>query len=615
MKSPLTLGPIALRAVRWLFFGPGTFRERCAKVLTRYRLGKMQECWSRARDKFDPPTVWYGAGRYELTGEQAELIRTRCSNHPLITLVLLGESNDINHTRNCILSIVRQQYPNWELLVMSARPASPLKRRWVMRLPRDKRIRQVRFDRDTGSVAMKNAALESARGEFVGYLNASDELPPDALTWFAQAIDASPEAHWLYSDEDELTPTGDYWSPHYKPDFSPYTLLASPYTGDLSIYRTSLLAEMEAFRKAFEGAEDHDLMLRLSERVADEHVVHIPRVLYHRRSYAHTASRNGVGLRAVEEALHRRGFSGTVAPNPALEGVYSISLKPVASPKVVVIVATRDALDLLRSCIASLHAKTRYPNYEVIVIDNRSYDPEVLRYMEEQEAQGRLRRVPYDAPFNHSDMHNQVIAATDAEFMVLMNNDVEMLSDSWLEQMVATVEADPQVGGVGTLLFLPDDRVQHAGVIMGLHGICGHAHRLADRNETGYFGRLRMLQEVSAVTGALVLLRRSAFMSVGGFDAERYPTSLNDINMWLNLRKNGWRCIYNPEVQAIHHETATRTVDHSLEREFERRLRADWPDRWEKDPFYNPNLALNNDQFAGFREFPVEEQLAFLRSS
>jgi len=615
MKSPLTLSAIALRAFRWLFVGPGTFRERCGKVLTRYHMGKMQECWSRARDKFDPPTVSYGPGRYELSDEQAELILTRCSNHPLITLVLLGCSTGIDHTRDSILSVIRQQYPNWELIIVSDNPASPLKRLWAMRVPHDKRLRRVHIDQSTSAADIKNAALSSARGEFIGYIHAADELAPDALTWIVQALNASPEALWLYSDEDDLAPTGEYQSPHYKPDFSPYTLLASPYTGDLSIYRTSMLTEMEAFREGFEGSEDHDLTLRLSEELSSEHVIHIPRVLYHRRSHAQTISRNGAGLRAVEEALQRRGLNGTVAPNPAREGIYSISLKPVTSPKVTVIVATYNALGLLRSCITSLHARTLYPNYEVIVIDNRSDDPEVLRYLKEQEAQGHLRRVPYDGPFNHSDMHNQVIAATDAEFVVLMNNDVKVLSDNWIEQMLATAEADPEVGGVGCLLFLPDKRVQHAGIIMGLHGICGHAHRLAGMNETGYFGRMRMLQEVSAVTAALVLLRRSAFISVGGFNAERYPTSLNDINLWLNLRKNGWRCIYNPEVKAIHHETATRRVDHALEREFERRLRADWPDQWAKDPFYNPNLALNNERFAGFREFPVEEQLAFLRSS
>ena len=581
----------------------------------------MRECWGRAWEKFAQDSVSYGPWRYQLTNVQAEQAVARCSRKPLITLVLLMEPADAARARNCILSVMRQQYPNWELLLTGGRTSAGLQRSWVAWRRRDGRVREIDLDPCASPASTRNAAIKSAHGEFVGFVNARDELAPDALTWMVWAINESPSALWLYSDEDEVSASGKYGAPHYKSDFSPYMLLASRYTGNLSLYRTSLLAEAAGFREGFEGAEDHDLTLRLSERVKADQVAHIPRVLYHHRALPEMPSASsahcsqGAGIRAVQEALRRRSLRGTVAPNPSLGGLYSIRLQPATCPKVSVIIATHNALPLLKNCVNSLREKTRYPNYEVFVIDNRSDDPELIQYLREESTRGRLRPVVYERPFNHSDMHNRVIAATDAEYVVLINNDVEVSSDGWLEQMLAIAEADPTVAGVGALLRFPDGRVQHGGVVLGLHGVCGHAHRLAGRDEAGYFGRLRMLQELSAVTGALVLLRRSAFMSVGAFNAERYPTSLNDIDLWLRLRRAGWRCVYDPAVQAIHHETATRQVDIAVEREFERRLKSDWGDVLQNDPFYNPNLARDNEQFIGLREFPVESQMPFLRSS
>jgi len=314
------------------------------------------------------------------------------------------------------------------------------------------------------------------------------------------------------------------------------------------------------------------------------------------------------GRKAVAQALKRRGLKGRVTSHELCPTMYEIEFEPTDFPKVSVIIPTRNALPLMTKCLASLRRHTDYPNFEIVVIDNASDDPRLLEYLREEQSENGVRVINYEKPFNHSDMNNIAVKSTDSQFVVFMNNDTEIISDRWLEQLVATVNIDESIGCVGCLLLYSDGIVQHGGIILGLNGATGHAHQHIDSKSPGYFGRLHCIQELSAVTAALSVIRRSAFDIVGGFRPDEYPTVCNDVDLCIRLRRRGFRCVYNPMVRAIHHESRTRPIT-AEDLYYKKKLVDACPEILANDPFYNPNLALHNVHFVGFRPFPVEEQI------
>jgi GT2 family glycosyltransferase len=320
------------------------------------------------------------------------------------------------------------------------------------------------------------------------------------------------------------------------------------------------------------------------------------------------------GRTAVEEALKRRGVKARVSSYPLCTTIYQMGFEPVRFPRVSIVIPTRNAMGLLRKCVESIRSHTSYPNYEILVIDNMSDDSDIIEYLEKETSLNRLKVVRYDRPFNHSEMNNLVVAGINSEFVVLMNNDIEVLSEKWLEQLLGVTELDKKIAMVGCMLLYPMGLVQHGGIVLGLLGAAGHAHKGARPDEPGYLGRLQTLQEFSGVTAAMALIRRDSFLAVGGFNAERYPNVYNDVDLCIRLRKAGNRCIYNPMVRAIHHESKTRPITAEALRS-RNRIIADYGPILFNDPFYNPNLSLNSELFAGYREFPVEEQIPQLRES
>ena len=321
--------------------------------------------------------------------------------------------------------------------------------------------------------------------------------------WVALYLNRRPDAVWLYSDEAVMCPDGQCLNLHLKPDFSPEFLLSAMYTCHLSVYSAELVREAGGMRRGFEGSQDHDLALRIAEKISREQVVHIPRILYCWRAVESSTAADVdckphaqvAGRRAVEEALQRRGIRGSVGPSPYCSSMYEIKLEPKRFPAVSIIIPTKNGLADLRTCLDSLHKKTQYPNYEVIVIDNQSGDPPVLAYLKEEQQKGRLRVLPYREEFNHSAMNNRAVASSESEYVVFMNNDVELISEAWLETLIATAELDPSIAGVGAKLLYPDKTVQHGGVVLGICGLAGHAHRFAEDDDPGYLCRANLLNE------------------------------------------------------------------------------------------------------------------------
>jgi len=615
MKNGITYILIFARTLWWFFVGPQ--RRKIAKVWATYKLGGIRLCWHRAVERFGRTNFSYDPSINQLSKSQSDYLLVQCSNKPLFSIVVPVYKVKCKWLEKCISSVVSQHYKNWELvLVDDASQKDDLKQLMNAWVSRDSRIYAYFLEQNSGIAGATNFGIKQARGEFIGFLDHDDELTPDALTWITWALNKNLDALWFYSDEDKITKNGRCHLPYYKPDFSPEFLLSNMYTCHFSVYLAKILSNVGGIRTGLEGSQDHDLALRLSEIVPRENVIHIPRVLYHWREISGSATAGiaakpkapSAGRKAVAEALKRRGLKAKVTSHKLCPTIYQIEFEPSEFPKVSVIIPTKNSLSLMKKCLSSLRKHTNYPNYDIVVIDNQSDDQLFLEYIQEEQSKGLLKVIKYDKPFNHSEINNIAVKSIDSEFVVFMNNDIEIISDNWLEQLVATMNMDKSVACVGCLLLYADGTVQHGGIILGLYGTAGHAHKYVYSGLPGYLGRLHTIQEMSGITVALALVRRSSFERVSGFDSHRYPTSYNDVDLCIRLQQHGFRCIYNPMVRAIHHESKTRPIMKN-EFVFRRRLAEDHSYILCRDPFYNPNLTLHNEQFKGFRPFPIEEQI------
>jgi GT2 family glycosyltransferase len=491
--------------------------------------------------------------------------------------------------RVTVRSLIGQPYPHWELiLVGSAASLGPLQ---MEKLGVDDTtpIRLAEAPAEATVAERLNLGLEKARGAWCAFLEAGDRLTIDALSWAWLQLERTPQVCWMYTDESRSTRRGKSFN--HKPDFSPELLLSQMFTGNLSLFSRDTVMRAGALKDEFGGACLYDLCLRLSEDLPPSKIAHIPYALFQRgpgpAAFTGTERFQPEDLRALAAALERRSVRATVSRS----GLYPrIRFVPIRQPHVTVVIPTRNSADLLVPCVQSLRRQTNYGNYEILVIDNQSDDPTLLDYLAAQQEGDDFRVFRYDRPFNHSEMHNQALATVDSEFVVLLNNDVDRFSSGWLEELVATAELGGDIAGVGAKLLFPNNTIQHGGIVLGLRGLAAHSHARQPQDSDGYFGRLVSLQQYSGATAALLLLRTAAYWSVSGFDADAFPTSYNDVDLWLRLRRAGYRCIYNPSVTACHYEGKTRRPSHN-EDEYGRRLTARWAGTLRNDPFYNISLS------------------------
>ncbi len=606
---------VLFHGIIWLFFGRNV--RKFLKIWSTYKYGGIRLCWERAKEKFRTIYYPYDHKRNQLTDTQSDFLFKKFKKKPLISIITPVYRIDTKWLEKCINSVAEQHYSNWELiLVDDASGRADIEELLKSRASQDERIIVVTLERNSGIAAATNFGIQHAKGEFIGFLDHDDELTPDALTWIIWAVNKYPEALWFYSDEDKISPKDKCYGPHFKPDFSPELLLSNMFTCHFSVYSTRIINQVKGIRLGFDGAQDHDLALRVSEIVPANKIIHIPRILYHWRSIPGSAAlftgekpkAPESGRKAVREALERRNLKGSVTSNKICPTLYQIEFQPQNYPDVSIIIPTRNSLSLLRKCLDSLRVKTNYPNYEVIVIDNQSSEPKFLEYIRQQQSDGLIKVIRYDKPFNHSEMNNIAVKSVNSELVVFMNNDIEIITDNWLEQLVATVTLEKNLACVGCLLLYGNKTVQHGGIILGIHGLAGHSHQYIYGELPGYNCRLQALQEISAVTAALLIVKKSAFEKVGGFLSNKYPTLLNDVDLCLRFRKEGFRCLYNPMVRAYHHESKTRPIK-AKDLEYREIFRKEYCGILQNDPFYNPSLSLDNQVFEGFRAFSPEEQI------
>jgi glycosyltransferase involved in cell wall biosynthesis len=512
--------------------------------------------------------------------------------------------------KNSVCSLLDQAYTNWELCIAVDTSSVCQIRTLLQRYAAaDSRIK-VRFHDSRGNIAVaSNTALDMATGQFVALLDHDDVLPLHALYWVAEAINRHPDARLLYSDHDKISARGRRFEPHFKPDFNYELFLAQNMGYHLGVYHRDLICSLGGFRQGFDGSQDYDLALRVVAAIPRSQIVHIPRILYHCRSSARSAAlsraeKHGcepAGRRAVAEHLQSLG-GGTVDVAPEAPWYHRIRCpQPAVPPLVSIIICTRDHEALLRTAVHSIREISTYPNYEIVIVDNGSRDPLAIAYLASLSSEPEIRVIRDDSPFNYSRLNNSAVAQCRGEVLCLLNDDIEVVTPDWLEEMAAFA-IKPDVGAVGARLWYPDGTLQHGGVIIGVGGIANHAHARLPKKSPGYFGRAVLQQEVSAVTGACLMVRRAVFAEAGGFD-EAIAVAFNDVDLCLRLRSRGYRNIWTPFAELIHHESASRGLDDNPEKiaRFQREvdfMRNRWGAVLASDPHYNPNLSQQTADYS-----------------
>lgn len=525
---------------------------------------------------------------------------------PLLSILLPAYNTPEFCLRRAIDSVLAQGYPHWELCIANDASTDPhVATVMAEYAATDARIKVVHRPTNGHIAAASNSALELATGDFICLLDHDDVLAPHALYMVAKSIAAHPSADLFYSDEDKIDLAGQRFDPYFKPDWNPDLFLSYNFFNHFGIYRANLMRDLGGFRIGYEGSEDYDLVLRAIARVGHGKVHHIPHVLYHwgvipgsaaashnEKPYALKAA-----IRAVGEHLQGRQVQAQVDESMPGSGALRVRYGlPDPAPLVSIIIPTRDGLALLRQCIDSIFTKTTYPHFEIIVVDNGSTAPQVLDYLQTMEDTKRIRVLRDARPFNYSALNNAAAREAKGTLLCLMNNDIEVISPDWLEEM-ASQAIRPEIGMVGCRLWYPDDTLQHAGVILGMGGVAGHAHHRLTRAEGGYFSRAQLVQNYSAITAACAVVRAEVFWQVEGLNARDLAVAFNDIDLCLRIRDAGYRNLWTPFAELYHHESASRGHEDTPQKKA--RFAAEvgymlhrYGDALQHDPAYNPNLAL-----------------------
>lgn len=543
------------------------------------------------------------------------------SYKPKLSILMPVYNTPIKYLRKALDSVLAQLYPHWELCIADD-ASTQVEVRDVLAdyAEMDQRIKIVYCSFNSHISAASNSALELASGDYIALFDHDDELSKDALYHVAIAINDHPEADILYSDEDKIDAKGNRYEPHFKPKWNRELFYSVNYISHLSVIRSSLIRDVRGFRKGFEGSQDYDLLLRCLDQITEDRIFHIPYILYHWRAIeGSTAFDEGekpyateVGIKALTEHLIKREPSISVKNGP-LPTTYRIENKKKITEKVSLIIPTRNGFQLLRQCVKSIVKKTRYKNYEIIIVDNGSDDGQTLEYLRHLDSTGHARILEYDKPFNYSEINNFAVRHALGQIIGLVNNDIEVISSNWLTEMLSYARRS-DIGAVGAKLYYTDGRLQHAGVIVGLGGVAGHSHKGYLGNSPGYFGRLLLPQEMSAVTGACLLVRKSVYDEVGGLNENELSVAFNDVDLCLRIKEKGYRNIWTPYAELYHHESATRGLEDTPEKQarFQREInymKHRWGSMLLADPAYSPNLTLDREDFS--LAFPPRGEKSF----
>jgi glycosyltransferase involved in cell wall biosynthesis len=529
---------------------------------------------------------------------------------PLVSIIMPTYNSPIHFLAEAIGSVQNQVYTRWQLCIADDASSDPSVQTFLKEAAaQDPRI-SIFLRPQNGHISeCSNSALSMANGEWVALLDHDDLLHPLALYELVNCLQQHPDAHIFFSDEDKVDEQGMRFGPYFKTQYNPELMWAQNMISHLGCYKKSILDEIGGFRKGFEGSQDYDLALRVIQRSTASQIVHIPRVLYHWRAmigstalapsekpYAEIASRA-----ALKEHLDAMGIPALVSASPEVTSMNRVRPQLLApSALVSILIPTKDRIDLLKQCIESIQLRSSYAHYEILVINNNSVQAESFAYFEKLKGEG-IRVLDDPRPFNFSALNNFAAHEAKGEYLCLMNNDIEIETSDWMEEMLSFAQLE-KAGAVGARLWYPGTHgLQHGGVVVGLGGVAGHANVGLARTEKGYFGRPVLHHRSSAVTAACLMIKKSVYYAVNGMD-EGLAVAFNDVDFCLRLGQAGFHCIYTPHAQMTHHESASRGNDLSdanrdrFMRE-EAFMKARWGEQLLADPFYSPNLSLDHSDF------------------
>ena len=561
----------------------------------------------RLSERMEPEEVPYGPWREQYCAKEEDLARQK--NHkfsycPKISVVVPAYRTPEIFLRQMIESLEKQSYENWELVIGNASPEDETMARILKEYTgKDPRVKNVPIPENIGIAENTNAALAAAAGNFVGFMDHDDLLAPDALFEIAIRLEKDPSIDAFYTDEDKVrTDLSEYFQPHFKPDFNLFRLRENNYICHIFVVKREILEQTGTFRSEYDGAQDFDLILRCCEKA--ECIVHVPRVLYHWRSHMNSTAANPeskryafeAGKRAVEAHYERMGIPAEVELTDR-PGWYRSHVKIEGEPMISIIIPNKDHMEDLELCVSSIEERSTWKNYEILVVENNSEKKETFGYYEElQNRYDNVRVLTWKKEFNYSSINNFAVKEARGQYLLFLNNDVEVITPSWMEEMLQICQQEG-VGAVGAKLYYPDDTIQHAGVVMGLGGIAGHIMCKAPREEIGYMGRMVCVQEISAVTAACMMVKTSVFKKAGGFD-EELRVAFNDIDLCMQIRHIGEKIVFTPYAELYHYESKSRGLEDTPEKQlrFSKEVKC-FRRKWDRellkgDPYYSPNLSL-----------------------
>lgn len=521
---------------------------------------------------------------------------------PKISILVPVYNTPETFLRQMIESVQKQTYGNWELCIANANPANEQVKVILKEYTaNDARVKVTDVPENEGIAQNTNKALEIADGTFIGLLDHDDVLAENALYEVVKELNKAVDTDVIYTDEDKVsTAMDEYFSPNFKPDFNLDMLRSNNYFCHFFVAKKELIETVGGFRGEYNGAQDYDLFLRCIEKA--ERIAHIPKILYHWRVHQESTADNPLskmyaydaGQKAIEQHLKRCGVTAEVSKTENL-GFYRVKYQQEGSPLVSILIPNKDQKDALDQCLKSIEARTDYENYEIIIIENNSTEQETFEYYK-QIKNPKIRVIEWKDEFNYSAINNFGVRHAKGEYLLFLNNDIEVINSDWLGEMLSNCQRE-EVGAVGAKLYYPDNTVQHAGVIVGIGGVAGSVFVGLKRGYTGYMHRASIQQNLSAVTAACMMVKKSVFEEVGGFE-EELKVAFNDIDFCLKIREKGHLIVYDPYVELYHYESKTRGAEDTTEkiRRFQSEIeymRSHWSSILKNgDPAYNPNLSL-----------------------
>lgn len=565
-----------------------------------------KEFWVRLGERFEPEEIPYGPWYEAYRPDEEELQRQRKKKwkaKPKISVVVPAFKTPDKFLREMIESVQAQTYDNWELCIVNAGfEEGGIEKTLEQYAGQDARIRYENLSENLGISENTNRAFAMAQGDYVGLLDHDDLLAPNALYEVACVLENDGRIDCIYTDEDKVTADlSEHFQPHLKPDFNLDLLRSNNYITHFFLASRRLVEEVGGFRREFDGAQDYDFILRCTEKA--EKICHIPEILYHWRTHKSSTADNPAskmyafeaGKRAIEEHLKRTDTPGKVSHTMDL-GFYRVDY-PVRDEELIsIVIPNKDEKETLEKCLRSIEEKSTYKNYEIIIVENNSVTDEIFAYYRELKKKDNIQIAVWEGAFNYSAINNYGVSLAKGQYILFLNNDIEVIASDWMEEMLGHCQRS-EVGAVGARLYYPDDTIQHAGCILGIGGIAGHMFVGMPRERTGYMHKAALQQDLSAVTAACMMVKAEAFRQAGGF-TEELAVAFNDIDLCLKIRQLGYLVVYDPYVEMHHYESKSRGAEDSKEkvRRFQKEIeymRSHWlPLLKQGDPYYNKNLSL-----------------------